>query len=103
MDSLFHQSMTWLTENDITGALDLSFTVSEEIFGQVRVFYQPETEMECFKCLASRPKREEVLGADHLYVTISLVTNLLSKHYRPKFHANDTFSLILPQAHPSIE
>lgn len=36
MDSLFHQSMTWLTENDITGALDLSFTVSEEIFGQVR-------------------------------------------------------------------
>ena len=37
MDSLFHQSMTWLTENDITGALDLSFTVSEEIFGQVRV------------------------------------------------------------------
>lgn len=103
MDSLFHQSMAWLTENDITGALDLSFTVSEEIFGQVRVFYQPETEMECFKCLASRPKREEVLGADHLYVTISLVTNLLSKYYRPKFHANDTFSLILPQAHPSIE
>ena len=37
MDSLFHQSMTWLTENDITGALDLSFTVSEEIFGQVRL------------------------------------------------------------------
>ncbi|XP_067021713.1 E3 ubiquitin-protein ligase HECW2-like isoform X1 [Acropora muricata] len=35
MDSLFHQSMTWMTENDITGALDLSFTVSEEIFGQV--------------------------------------------------------------------
>lgn len=38
MDSLFHQSMTWVTENDITGALDLSFTVSEEIFGQVRTF-----------------------------------------------------------------
>ena len=37
MDSLFHQSMTWMTENDITGALDLSFTVSEEIFGQVRI------------------------------------------------------------------
>lgn len=37
MDSLFHQSMTWVTENDITGALDLSFTVSEEIFGQVRL------------------------------------------------------------------
>ncbi|XP_066029047.1 LOW QUALITY PROTEIN: uncharacterized protein [Pocillopora verrucosa] len=35
MDSLFHQSMTWVMENDISGALDLSFTVSEEIFGQV--------------------------------------------------------------------
>lgn len=36
MDSLFHQSMTWVMENDISGALDLSFTVSEEIFGQVK-------------------------------------------------------------------
>ena len=26
-----------MTENDISGALDLSFTVSEEIFGQVRI------------------------------------------------------------------
>lgn len=43
MDSLFHQSMTWVMENDITGALDLSFTVSEEIFGEVRFFYSRDT------------------------------------------------------------
>lgn len=35
LDSLFHQSMTWVIENDITDVLDLMFTVSEEIFGQV--------------------------------------------------------------------
>lgn len=43
MDSLFHQSMTWVMENDITGALDLSFTVSEEIFGEVTFFYSRDT------------------------------------------------------------
>ena len=35
LDSLFHQSMAWVMENDITDVLDLMFTVSEEIFGQV--------------------------------------------------------------------
>ncbi|KAK3702896.1 hypothetical protein QZH41_014166, partial [Actinostola sp. cb2023] len=35
LDALFHQSMTWVIENNIEDVLDLTFTVSEEIFGQV--------------------------------------------------------------------
>jgi hypothetical protein len=39
LDALFHQSLAWIMESDITDAsLDLSFTVNEELGGQVRVF-----------------------------------------------------------------
>ncbi|GLH08635.1 E3 ubiquitin-protein ligase [Gryllus bimaculatus] len=36
LDSEFHQSLLWIKENDITGdLLDLTFAVTEEVFGQV--------------------------------------------------------------------
>ena len=46
-----------MTENDITGALDLSFTVSEEIFGQVWI------QMFCWLLLLviAFDKRERIL------------------------------------------
>uniref|UniRef100_A0A673WU73 HECT-type E3 ubiquitin transferase n=1 Tax=Salmo trutta TaxID=8032 RepID=A0A673WU73_SALTR len=35
LDEEFHQSLQWMKENDITDILDLTFTVNEEVFGQV--------------------------------------------------------------------
>ncbi|KAF4518156.1 hypothetical protein B566_EDAN007847 [Ephemera danica] len=35
LDSEFHQSLLWIKENDITDLLDLTFAVTEEVFGQV--------------------------------------------------------------------
>ncbi|XP_056599683.1 E3 ubiquitin-protein ligase HECW1 isoform X2 [Triplophysa dalaica] len=35
LDEEFHQSLQWMKDNDITGVLDLTFTVNEEVFGQV--------------------------------------------------------------------
>ena len=36
LDEEFHQSLQWMKDNDITDILDLTFTVNEEVFGQVR-------------------------------------------------------------------
>eukprot|EP00063_Salmo_salar_P071091 XP_014045926.1 PREDICTED: E3 ubiquitin-protein ligase HECW1-like isoform X2 [Salmo salar] len=35
LDEEFHQSLQWMKDNDITDMLDLTFTVNEEVFGQV--------------------------------------------------------------------
>uniref|UniRef100_A0A8C1KNV0 HECT-type E3 ubiquitin transferase n=1 Tax=Cyprinus carpio TaxID=7962 RepID=A0A8C1KNV0_CYPCA len=35
LDEEFHQSLQWMKDNDITEVLDLTFTVNEEVFGQV--------------------------------------------------------------------
>lgn len=36
VDEEFHRSMYWMIENDVTDVLDdLTFTVEEEVFGQV--------------------------------------------------------------------
>uniref|UniRef100_A0A8C2CQU6 HECT-type E3 ubiquitin transferase n=1 Tax=Cyprinus carpio TaxID=7962 RepID=A0A8C2CQU6_CYPCA len=35
LDEEFHQSLQWMKDNDITNILDLTFTVNEEVFGQV--------------------------------------------------------------------
>ncbi|XP_074549202.1 E3 ubiquitin-protein ligase HECW1 isoform X2 [Halichoeres trimaculatus] len=35
LDEEFHRSLQWMKDNDITDALDLTFTVDEEVFGQV--------------------------------------------------------------------
>ncbi|KAM9839604.1 E3 ubiquitin-protein ligase HECW1 [Aulostomus maculatus] len=35
LDEEFHQSLQWMKDNDITAILDLTFTVNEEVFGQV--------------------------------------------------------------------
>ncbi|XP_014666141.1 PREDICTED: E3 ubiquitin-protein ligase HECW2-like [Priapulus caudatus] len=35
LDAEFHQSLLWIKENDITDILDLTFSVDEEVFGQV--------------------------------------------------------------------
>lgn len=37
LDSEFHQSLLWIKETDLNGAdlLDLTFAVTEELFGQV--------------------------------------------------------------------
>ncbi|XP_016296099.1 E3 ubiquitin-protein ligase HECW1-like [Sinocyclocheilus anshuiensis] len=35
LDDEFHQSLQWMKDNDITDILDLTFTVNEEVFGQV--------------------------------------------------------------------
>ena len=36
LDAEFHQSLLWMKDNDITEAgLDLTFSVDEEVFGQV--------------------------------------------------------------------
>ena len=36
MDAEFHQSLLWVKENDITELdMDLTFSVNEEVFGQV--------------------------------------------------------------------
>jgi len=36
IDATFHQSLTWIKENDITDLdMDLFFSVNEEVFGQV--------------------------------------------------------------------
>lgn len=37
LDEEFHQSLQWMKDNDIHDILDLTFTVNEEVFGQVRV------------------------------------------------------------------
>uniref|UniRef100_A0A671YHY4 HECT-type E3 ubiquitin transferase n=1 Tax=Sparus aurata TaxID=8175 RepID=A0A671YHY4_SPAAU len=41
LDEEFHQSLQWMKDNDITDILDLTFTVNEEVFGQVN---------RCFPC-----------------------------------------------------
>lgn len=38
LDEEFHQSLQWMKDNDIEDMLDLTFTVNEEVFGQVSVF-----------------------------------------------------------------
>ena len=35
LDEEFHQSLQWMKDNDIHDTLDLTFTVNEEVFGQV--------------------------------------------------------------------
>lgn len=40
LDEEFHQSLQWMKDNDIEDMLDLTFTVNEEVFGQV-----------CLRCL----------------------------------------------------
>lgn len=35
LDEEFHQSLQWMKDNDIKDMLDLTFTVNEEVFGQV--------------------------------------------------------------------
>lgn len=35
LDEEFHQSLQWMKDNIITDILDLTFTVNEEVFGQV--------------------------------------------------------------------
>ncbi|KAL1006335.1 hypothetical protein UPYG_G00071000 [Umbra pygmaea] len=35
LDEEFHQSLQWMKDNDITDILELTFTVNEEVFGQV--------------------------------------------------------------------
>lgn len=35
LDEEFHQSLQWMKDNDIHDILDLTFTVNEEVFGQV--------------------------------------------------------------------
>lgn len=37
IDQEYHQSLTWMLENDITDILDLVFTVNEEVFGHSEV------------------------------------------------------------------
>ena len=37
LDEEFHQSLQWMKDNDIHDILDLTFTVNEEVFGQVCV------------------------------------------------------------------
>lgn len=38
LDAEFHQSLLWIKDNDITEAdLDLTFSVDEEVFGQVSI------------------------------------------------------------------
>lgn len=38
LDEEFHQSLQWMKDNDITDILDLTFTVNEEVFGQVSLY-----------------------------------------------------------------
>ncbi|XP_067843872.1 E3 ubiquitin-protein ligase HECW2 isoform X2 [Heptranchias perlo] len=35
LDEEFHQSLQWMKDNDINDVLDLTFTVNEEVFGQI--------------------------------------------------------------------
>ncbi|KAI9527624.1 E3 ubiquitin-protein ligase HW2 [Dissostichus eleginoides] len=35
LDEEFHQSLQWMKDNDIEDMLDLTFTVNEEVFGQI--------------------------------------------------------------------
>ncbi|KAI5107499.1 E3 ubiquitin-protein ligase HECW2-like isoform X1 [Silurus meridionalis] len=35
LDEEFHQSLQWMKDNDIESMLDLTFTVNEEVFGQI--------------------------------------------------------------------
>ena len=37
IDQEYHQSLTWMLENDITDVLDLMFSVNEEVFGHSQV------------------------------------------------------------------
>jgi len=39
LDAEFHQSLLWIKDNDISEAgLDLTFSVDEDAFGQVRLY-----------------------------------------------------------------
>lgn len=40
LDEEFHQSLQWMKDNNITDILDLTFTVNEEVFGQVSIAMQ---------------------------------------------------------------
>lgn len=35
MDPEYHKNLKWMLENDITGVLDLTFSVEEEFFGDI--------------------------------------------------------------------
>lgn len=46
LDEEFHQSLQWMKDNDIEDMLDLTFTVNEEVFGQVRSLPAPTSSVE---------------------------------------------------------
>ncbi|XP_056287626.1 E3 ubiquitin-protein ligase HECW2-like isoform X2 [Pseudoliparis swirei] len=52
LDEEFHQSLQWMKDNDIEDMLDLTFTVNEEVFGQI-------TERELKPCGANIPVCEK--------------------------------------------
>ena len=69
-----------MTENDITGALDLSFTVSEEIFGQVRIqtskpIRAHNTERQIVTKLSQSPARSTCLSC-HCVRTIREIDDI---------------------------
>lgn len=45
LDEEFHQSLQWMKDNDIEDMLDLTFTVNEEVFGQVRLWMKMEIKL----------------------------------------------------------
>lgn len=59
LDEEFHQSLQWMKDNNITDILDLTFTVNEEVFGQVKMneidYRRVETTAEIDKLNQDRP------------------------------------------------
>lgn len=65
LDEEFHQSLQWMKDNDITDILDLTFTVNEEVFGQVM-------QLTCFFLVIgqSSPTQIEFETQSHIIKTI---------------------------------
>jgi hypothetical protein len=57
LDAEFHQSLLWIKENDISELdMDLTFSVNEEVFGQVYYHSMPKYTISSFnqKCIYSQ-------------------------------------------------
>lgn len=64
LDEEFHQSLQWMKDNDITDILDLTFTVNEEVFGQVPHCLTQSTY--CYIWFNMKKKKKTYIMCGHL-------------------------------------
>lgn len=67
LDEEFHQSLQWMKDNDITDILDLTFTVNEEVFGQVSLSTASA------RCLQSHPCEYDMFCIVALFLRVNIL------------------------------